>query len=425
MASANNNTTNLNPPSNSNNSSSPTNSASQPLVNQSGNNSISPPTAKSTTNINSTPPAPPTVTTGQQSGTLPDGITISERALDVSSWPADLILDLGKSNWMEWSQKLTILVMKQGFAFYLDGSLPCPDYSVSPDAYLVWHHNDDVLRGFILERVSLADVHHIDCLSTSHLMFEALRNQHEEQGPYTRVALILKAWEIQFTYETPLRDTLAELRNYHRRIIATGELTEDDIFAAILLRSMNKDFGHLRRSVEEMTIMLGFSSEIIARRILQEDELIRRRVAAGYPANPNTAPLPSRSAFAAVSNRRPRGVRPICANCKRDNHSTDYCIALGGKMAGRSIEEARAAFCGAMAKTRGQNSRDNHAGQRSNRSQHSWQSAHIMADDTSPSNINGISPQTRATSTPQTVFINGLPYVVDPSYAATNPPVDS
>jgi hypothetical protein len=136
---------------------------------------------------------------------------------------------------MEWSRKLTLLVMKQGFAFYLDGSLPCPDYSVSPDANYVWHHNDDVLRGFILERVSLADVHHIDCLSTSHLMFEALRKQHEKEGPYTRVTLLLKALEVQFTYETPLRDTLAELHNYHRRIIAAGKLPGDDIFAAIFL----------------------------------------------------------------------------------------------------------------------------------------------------------------------------------------------
>jgi hypothetical protein len=134
-------------------------------------------------------------------------------------------------------------------------------------------------------------------------------------------------------------------------------------------------------------------------------DLMRRRVEAGYPANPNTAPLPSPSAFAAVSNRRPRGDRPICANCKRDNHSTDYCISLGGKMAGCSIEEARAAFRGAMAKTRCQNSRDNHAGQRSNRSQHSRQSAHIIADNTSPSNINGISPQTRATNSPQSIYL--------------------
>lgn len=35
--------------------------------------------------------------------------------------------------------------------------------------------------------------------------------------------------------------------------------------------------------------------------------------------------------------------RPICANCKRANHHTEYCISAGGAMAGKTFEEARVA----------------------------------------------------------------------------------
>jgi hypothetical protein len=88
------------------------------------------------------------------------------------------------------------------------------------------------------------------------------------------------------------------------------------------------------------------NSEMLARRILDEDALIRRRRELGLPASNPTAhqalSLSDQSAFAARSSRR-RGPKPICSNCKRENHSANYCIFPGGKMAGRSIEEARAA----------------------------------------------------------------------------------
>jgi len=39
---------------------------------------------------------------GLQTRPCPNGIWITERATeDVASWPTDLILDLGKANWLE------------------------------------------------------------------------------------------------------------------------------------------------------------------------------------------------------------------------------------------------------------------------------------------------------------------------------------
>ncbi|KAF8497425.1 hypothetical protein F5888DRAFT_1697650, partial [Russula emetica] len=175
-------------------------------------------------------------------------------------------------------------------------------------------------------------------------MFETLRTQHEQQGAYAQVNLLLKALQIELTYyEKSIRGSVAEIRNYYRLIVAKGKLKEDDIFAVILLNSMGKHFGPLQQTIIQMSSTPGFNSEVIATRLLDEDTLIRRRVELGQSANPYmpTSSLAPSSAFAAVSSH-PRSPRPISAKCKRDNK--DYCISPGGKMAGRIVDEARRAF---------------------------------------------------------------------------------
>jgi hypothetical protein len=210
-------------------------------------------------------------------GITPSGIRLTECTLNKASWPADLVLDLGKSNWIEWSRKLSLLALQQGFAPWLDGSLPCPDATLSPGANFIWKRNDDALRGFIQEYVYPADVHLIELLPTAHLMFETLRAQHEPQVTFAQINLLLKALQIEFTYEKSIRDSVAELRTYYRRILAMGELKEDIIFAVMLLNSMNKHFGPLQQTI--MCSSLNLNSEIIVARLLEEDTLIRRRVA--------------------------------------------------------------------------------------------------------------------------------------------------
>ena len=78
--------------------------------------------------------------------------------------------------------------------------------------------------------------------------------------------------------------------------------------------------------------------------MLDEDNLVRYRVEKGQPANPYTLSpsLPSSTAFAAVS--RPKSPHHVCANCKKEGHLADFCISPGGKMAGQTIEEAKAAY---------------------------------------------------------------------------------
>src|SRR6266566_6839203 len=50
---------------------------------------------------------------GSHFGITPSGIRLTEYTLNETSWPADLVVDLGKSNWMEWCRKLSLLALRQ------------------------------------------------------------------------------------------------------------------------------------------------------------------------------------------------------------------------------------------------------------------------------------------------------------------------
>ena len=266
-----------------------------------------------------------------------------------AAWPSDLILDITKSNWTEWDHMLSLAVHQCGIRPYLEGEIPCPDVLVSPDAYHVWKHNDDSLSAFITRYISKSDVIRTKDCKTAATLYKRLESLHQNQGVYAQLTLLTKALQIRLKYDTPLSETAAEIINYHTQIMAIGSLKDDDIRAALLLHSMSDAFPHLQDVVQNMTHLPNFSSEMILQRIYSEDALIRRRQELGI-ANPTpTVPLPSQTAFAAQS--RPSTTKVICTHCKRTGHSADYCIAPGGKMAGRTVDEARAAWRATLPRT--------------------------------------------------------------------------
>jgi hypothetical protein len=153
-----------------NNSNPPTgiNSAPPPTIKNSNNNSISLdsnqllPVSSSNNSSVSPTSTQSSITLGPLFGSLPNGIRISKLTIEGASWPAELILDLGKANWLEWSRKLHLLDLEHGLRPWLDGTLPCPDPLVSADAHYVWTHNDDALSGFILDHISTTDFYHVE-----------------------------------------------------------------------------------------------------------------------------------------------------------------------------------------------------------------------------------------------------------------------
>ena len=287
-------------------------------------------------------------------GSLPNDIKVTKRTIEGATWPADLILDLGKSNWLEWSCQLGLLVLQHGLTPWLEGTLTCPNALVSPDDHRVWTNNDDALRGFIRDHISSADIEHVEFsgCTTAHDLFVTLRSLHEHQGTYTQISLLMKLLEIRIIYNTPLRDTFAEMRGYFRRITAMGKIKDDDILTAILLHSISDRFGpfaSLRQAVQDLSHRPNVDFDMIAKCILDQVELNRRC----QPTNFSSTHIPilNPSAFAALNSLQ-RAQKPVCSNCKRTNHLTDYCTSSGGKMSGRTVKEARAAYRAALAQAK-------------------------------------------------------------------------
>src|SRR6266851_4674508 len=84
-----------------------------------GSSQASAPTGVAPSALNST------AAVGLNSIPTPSGdITISEHFMSDNSWPADLRLNLAKSNWEEWSFQLKVQCDRLGFTRWLKGTFP-------------------------------------------------------------------------------------------------------------------------------------------------------------------------------------------------------------------------------------------------------------------------------------------------------------
>ena len=264
-------------------------------------------------------------------------IRITERTFCVESWPDGLVLDLEKFNWHEWCRRATNLVRMQGFTRWLDGSLKCPDEQQYPEEHFAWQHNDSALCGFLLAFISPADLSLVEDLPTGHEIFETLRRRHENPGPVAQALLLKKVLNLEFDLSTPLSETSAKLREY---ITAMGKIDDDNLLTLGFLNALgDRQFEHLKPAIQTMSTTPGFCAASVVQLIKDEKRcLVQLQTEQSLPSRPSA--LNRAAAFPAANMRRPK---PPCSNCGRLNHSSDFCIAPGGRMAGRSIDDARIA----------------------------------------------------------------------------------
>ena len=118
-----------------------------------------------------------------------------------------------------------------------------------------------------------------------------------------------------------------------------GPMDPDNLKCVFLINALGDQFSSLQSSIQSMSEDANFSSSSIVKRLHAEESLLRRQGELGLQPE----------ALAAIGKTRKPG-NLLCAHCKRTNHLTDYCIHPGGKMAGKTVEEARAAQRAALSK---------------------------------------------------------------------------
>ncbi|KAN0125413.1 hypothetical protein V8E53_015500 [Lactarius tabidus] len=282
-------------------------------------------------------------TTGDSAGGSAGIIVELSPCLD-PTWPADLILDRIEYNWEEWNRRLNLVVDQLNYSDYLDGSFPCPDPAVHPGAARIWELNDRALRAFMLLNVSYAD-------------YDVASNRYTRMG-----------------------------NTYH-----------DILKMALIFNALNT-FPQLQSTIEEMLISNpAATSADVENCVLREEQVLLRREKLGLPLIPGTR---DNTALAAVANRATNS-RPVCANCKRTNHRTEFCISPGGKMAGKRIDEARKAQRAALGKPP------------------SCRNRAAATQDANTATANTTAESTRCSNNNNTITINGKRYTLVNITAAT------
>ena len=138
---------------------------------------------------------------------------------------------------------------------------------------------------------------------------------------------------MSFSLEKPLPETAATMHDLVKRAFTAGELTCDVITCLVFLRGLDS-LPNLQSVVNHNLSMATKEkpykpSDIM--RLLENEQRLRDS---------------GRSAASSLSTAltaRANPSAPTCSNCKKQGHTADYCIAQGGGMAGKSLDESRRA----------------------------------------------------------------------------------
>jgi hypothetical protein len=215
----------------------------------------------------------------------------------------------------------------------LEGAHTPPDPNTSPSAFDIWAANDNSLCGFILLHSTLEEEKVISHLPTARDMFAALRVRHEKLGPQSQILLLEKASRTKYQPGVRLMQTWDELDTLMRQLKASGPLDYDTLQIAYMIHGLGEHFEHLRLVIQSIANQPNFTLDDVARRLSEEDDLIRYREERGL--------VPPSTALTSQAKSR---VKTTCSRCKRVGHFAEFCIQPGGKMAGKTLEEAMAAY---------------------------------------------------------------------------------
>lgn len=252
------------------------------------------------------------------------------------AWPENLRLDRDHANWNKWSRRLELLCLRLCLTDWLNPAFVPPDPTTDALGHRAYRLNDQSLRAFMLEHISQQDYKAVCSLNSSHEIFAELRDRHEKLGAHAQILLVEQVMKIEFSPGTRIAQTWDAIDSLIDKAKAIGPLDYDKLKAAVVIKALGRHYEQLQSSIQSITKQDNFSLKDVAKRLLEEDELIRNREAQGL--------VPSISALASQTSAPRARARAICSHCKRTGHYADFCIHPGGKMAGLTLEDAKAAY---------------------------------------------------------------------------------
>jgi hypothetical protein len=253
--------------------------------------------------------------------------------LRTSATYTEVKLDKNLGNYKEWYRHAKHHLTITGLISHALGTARVPDPS-EIFATENWEANDNLAQAVILSTLLKEEWDFAEPLRGAKACWDSLIAHHQNEGPIRQVQLLQEALSLQCSKTSPLTTTASQIRTAVARAFEMGQLTQD-LFTCIALLNSLSDFPHLRslitRDLSESTASAPYTST----RILTLLENEQRIIVSDQKRNEAIA-LASQTITA-------KHVSTVCSNCKKPGHGPNYCVAPGGGMTGRTIDEAKEA----------------------------------------------------------------------------------
>jgi hypothetical protein len=252
---------------------------------------------------------------------------------------AGIKLDKLKSNYKEWCEDITIALSLNSLYEYVTGDSSPPPESEAR-AFANWKANQRLAYAFLASSVAKSERPFLDMTKGPDVNWTSLQARHQKEGPVRQVQLLQQALSIQCTKDTPLPETAEQICTLIERAFAMGDIKADLLCSIALLNSLSDHFPHARsiisRDISNSTEKSPYTSNDIRRFLENEQSLIE---------NDQRAEHKSSIALMTRPHAQKMSSPFLCSNpaCKKTGHTVEFCIKQGGGMAGKSIEESKAA----------------------------------------------------------------------------------
>jgi Reverse transcriptase (RNA-dependent DNA polymerase)/GAG-pre-integrase domain len=249
-------------------------------------------------------------------------------------------LDKEKGNWTIWRREIQTFLDMIGLSSHLvDDLSKGPSQSSQPNAYRNYLSNDRTVRGYIKSAVEKTEFELIDSLGTAKAYWDALSTYHLDEGPIKQANLIQSALTIRISRDSQMMSKLRQLRDdIFRAFDMPGGIDKETFVCILALQAFGAGLEHSRaiiqRDMRAATTSSPYTSENLIKFMEQEYQMLQGDLQRDGKTETTVA-------LTAQTTKGRNSI--ICINCKRPGHTEPYCVHPGGGMAGKTIEESKAA----------------------------------------------------------------------------------
>lgn len=245
---------------------------------------------------------------------------------------------LDDKNWAIWSKRITPILKVCKVYGYVKGTIPKPDPAIDPESSLNWETNDEYAKLLMLQNVAAEQIQHINQDQTASEVWKSLISLHQARGLRTALSRMRMFYSMRAAEDENIPDFMNKMKalvediNSMKGIFKIDNLT----YAGVLAQSLPPAWDFFMDKLfpgdytDEDTIA-NFSIVQFQRQVKEEyyHRIGRKEDQALHGTHSNLSiksktPLTSRISG---SGSTPSG--SFCANCKKDNHTTDRCRHLG------------------------------------------------------------------------------------------------